>query len=110
MLQLSLSFAVLPGALGAILLDSTFNASLSDNLDKPPDVTVCVNNTKHPTWGPTLDEFDFNTCQNAVGLIASKLEGKVYNSYDFYSRQVYPSGPGAAGYETWPLAQGAGVG
>ena len=117
MLQLSFwlgflysSFA-LPGTRGAILVNSSLNATPGDGLDLSPDATVCVNNAQHPTWvSPTLDRFDLDTCQTAVDLFMSKVEGKLYNSYDFYSRQVYPSGPVVIGYEAWPLAQGASSG
>ena len=117
MLQLSFWLGVLyssfalPGTRGAILVNSSLNAPPGDGLDLSPDATVCVNNAQHPTWvSPTLDRFDLDTCQTAVDLFMSKVEGKLYNSYDFYSRQVYPSGPVVIGYEAWPLAQGASSG
>lgn len=117
MLQLSFwlglwySFVALPGTRGAILVNSPLNATPSNGLDVYPDVTTCVNNAQHPTWtGPAPDQFDFDTCQNAVNLFNSHVEGRLYTSYDFYSRQVYPSGPVVVGYEAWPLAQGASSG
>ena len=102
-------FLIAPlAALGAILINTTLNVAPSDDLDKSSP--VCVNNTKHSTWGLTLEEFNVSVCQQTVELINSKLAGDLYMSYDFYSRQVYPSGPGSAGHLTWPLAQGAGAG
>ena len=108
MLGLSFSVFVLPRTLGAILINSTLDVAPSDMFDKPSP--VCVNNTQHPTWGVSLEKFDFNYCRQAIQLVASRLDGNVYTSYDFYSRQVHPSGPGPVGYEAWPLAQGAGAG
>lgn len=102
------SLIALPSSLGVFLINPTFNATSSDELDKPSP--VCVNNAVHPTWGLTLEQFDFTNCRTAIDFFASKLEGNVYISHDFYSRQVYPSGPGAVGHEAWPLAQGAGAG
>ena len=66
---------------------------------------MCVNNDQHPDWGPSLELFDFNSCQEAVALITKKLENDMYKSYVFYSRKAYP-----AGHEGWPLAQGGGSG
>ena len=117
MLQLSCwlgfwySFFALPGTRGAILVNSSLNATTSDGLDEHADVTVCVNPAQHSAWtDPGEDRFDVNSCQTAIDLFVAKVEGKLYTSYDFYSRQVYPSGPGAVGYEAWPLAQGASSG
>lgn len=108
LLGLSYSLSALPRTLGAILINSTLDTISGDSLDKPSP--VCVNNTQHPTWGLTLEAFDFSTCQHTIELIASRLGGNIYKSYDFYSRQVFPSGPGFVGYEAWPLPQGAGAG
>ena len=114
MLQLSFwlgllySFFALPGTRGAIFVNSSLNANQRDGLDGPPDVTVCVNDAQYPTWrGSAPDRFDIKACQDAVNLVISLVEGKLYLSYDFYSRQVYPSGLAASGFEAWPLAQGA---
>ena len=105
------SFFALPGTRGAILVNSSLNATPGDGLDGPPDLTVCVDNAQYPTWtGPAEDRFDMDTCQTAVDLFLSQVEGKLYTSYDFYSRQVYPSGLVVIGQETWPLAQGASSG
>ena len=105
------SFFVLPGTRGAILVSSSLNATPGDGLDGPPDVTVCVDNAQYPTWmGPAEDRFDLDTCQIAVDLFLARIEDKLYTSYDFFSRQVYPSGPAAIGYEAWPLPQGASSG
>ena len=105
--------SALPRTLGAILINSTLNATIYDGLDNPPGSNVCVNNTEHPNWGFALHEFDFAVCQHAVGLVTGEIEGKQYIPYDFYSRQVYPAGPTGPGqgvYEQWPLAQGSGTG
>ena len=116
MLQLSfllgffLSFFALPGQIRAIFINSSLNETPSDGFDGAPPGAVCVNNTQHPTWGPTLDRFDSDTCQNSVDLFAAHVKGNYYASYDFYSRQVYPAGFGPIGYEAWPLAQGASSG
>ena len=97
-----------PRTLGAVLINSTLSAAPSAGIDSPsPMEPVCVNNTRHSTWGPTLELFDFGHCQQAVRSIHSRLEGNIYNSYDFYSVQVYPSGPKRAGHDGWPLATGA---
>ena len=105
------TFFALPGTRGAILVNSSLNATPGDGLDGPPDVTVCVDNTQYPTWrGSAEDRFDLDTCQTAVDLFLSQIQGKLYTSYDFYSRQVYPSGLVVIGQETWPLAQGASSG
>ncbi len=109
-LGLSCSLFALPRALGTTLINSTLNSTLNDKLDSPSDIAVCVNNTQHPTWGVELDQFDYSTCKHAVGIIASRLGTNLYSSFDFYSRQVYPSGPGGTWYEAWPLAQGASAG
>ena len=104
-------FFALPGTRGAILVNSSFNATPDDGLDGLPDVTVCVNNTQHPTWvGSVPDQFNLNTCQKTVNLFLEKVEGNLYTSYDFYSRQAFPSGLVVIGHETWPLAQGASSG
>ncbi len=108
LLQLSYFLIAPLAALGAVLVNTTLNATPSDELDTPSP--VCVENTQHPTWGVSLDQFDVSLCQHAVELITSKLAGDLYMSYDFYSRQVYPSGPGPPGHLAWPLAQGAGAG
>ena len=109
-LALSFSLFALSRALGTILINSTLNVTLSDQLVRPSDITVCVNNTQHPTWGIELDQFDYRICQDTVRLITSRLGGDLYTSYDFYSRQIYPSGPGTSEHSAWPLAQGAGSG
>ena len=110
-LGLSYSLSPLPRTRGATLIDPSINATLTNGLDVPPSPAMCINNTVHPNWGLNLDVFDFDVCQEALQIIASKVENKFYISYDFYSRQVYPYGPGtAAGDEAWPLAQGASVG
>lgn len=108
LLALSYSLSALPRTLGSMVINSTLDTISGDSLDKPSP--VCVNNTQHPTWGLTLEAFNFSTCQQTIELIASKLDGRIYNSYDFYSRQVFPSGRGSVGYEAWPLPQGAGAG
>lgn len=108
LLGLTCSFFALPRTGGAFFINSTLDVAPSDSLNKP--TPVCVNITEHPDWGPTLDVFDFDICQHAIQLIRPKVEGNIYTSYDFYSRQVYPDGPGPVGYKAWPLAQGAGVG
>ena len=118
MLQLSFwlgfwySFFALPGTGSVILVNSSLDATKGDGLDRPPEVTVCVNDAEHPTWrGPASDQFNIETCRSAVNLILSKVEGKLYLVYDFYSHQVYPSGPAAArGFEAWSLSQGASSG
>ena len=117
MLQLSFwlgflySFFALPGTRGAIFVNSSLKATPSDGLDGPSDVTVCVNNAQHPTWrGSASDRFDLENCQIAVDLFLDQVKDNLYTSYDFFSRQVYPSGPAAIGYEAWPLAQGASSG
>ena len=118
MLQLSFwlglwyCFFALPGTGRVILVNSSLDTIQGDGLDRPPEVTVCVNDAEHPTWrSPAPDRFDTETCRNAVNLIDSKVEGKLYLVYDFYSRQVYPSGPAAArGFDAWSLAQGASSG
>ena len=105
------SFFALPGTRGVIFVNSSLNATAGDGLDGPPDVTVCVDNAQHPTWrGSAEDQFDLDTCQVAVDLFLSQVGGKLYTSYDFFSRQFYPSGPAAIGYEAWPLPQGASSG
>lgn len=109
MLQLSFwlglyySLLALPPTLDAILINSTLNAVPSGNLDRPSP--VCVKNTQHPTWGMTLEQFDFSTCRHAFELIASRLGDSIYTSFDFYSRLAFPTG-----HDGWPLAQGAGAG
>ena len=108
-LIVSYSFFVLAGTLGAVI-DVTLNATSSDWLYTPTYAAKCVDNTEHPTWGLDLDEFGFSGCQRAVGLLATRLEDKLYSSYDFFSRQVYPHGPGRTGYEAWALGIGAGAG
>lgn len=98
--------------MSVILVNSSLNATQGDGLDWSPEATVCVNDAQHPTWrGPAPDQFDIETCRNAVNLIVSKVEGKLYLTYDFYSHRVYPSGPPAArGYDAWSLSQGASSG
>ena len=100
----------LPASLCLTLVNTTLNATPSDRLDRPPDMTVCVNNIQHQTWGGSLEDFHVGNCRRAVELIAEKVKDRTYTSYDFYSRQVYPSGPGTVGYEAWPLPQGASSG
>lgn len=102
LLGLFYSFA-LPLALGAILINPTLAVNPNGSLNETSP--VCVNNTQVSTWGLTLEGFDFSDCQHALELMASRLDGDMYTSYDFYSRQVF-----AAGHEGWPLAQGAGAG
>lgn len=103
LLGFSYSFLALPSTLGANTINSTLNAASSGSLDETSP--VCVDITQHSTWGLTLQEFNFAHCQHAVSLITSRLEGDLYTSYDFYSRQAFP-----AGHQGWPLAQGAGAG
>ena len=116
LLQLSFWFGLfysslpLPRTLGASLLDLSLNATPIDGPDRPPDLTVCVDDTHHPTWGLPPDGFDFSTCRQAVELIATRIEDKLYTSYEFYSRQVYPHGPMNPSSDAWPLAQGASAG
>ena len=107
-LGLSYCFLALPGSMGATLslFNSSLNATSYNGLDRP--LTMCVNNTVHPTWGQTLEEFDLDTCERAFDLFAEKVKGRLYTSYDFYSRQVYPYGP--AEIIAWPLVQGASTG
>ena len=117
MLQLSFwlgfwfTFFALPGTRGAISVNLSLNATPSGGLDAHSDLIMCVDSAQHPSWaGPAQDRFDLEACQQAVNLIFGRVQGKLYNSYDFFSRQVYPSGPAAIGYEAWPLAQGASSG
>ena len=109
LLRLSYSLIAPPPALGLIVVNSTLNAAPNDSLGavvhKSNPTPVCVNNVQHSTWGPTLDEFDFSTCRQALELVTSKLDGHNYKSWDFYSKQVFPHG-----HEGWPLAQGATAG
>ena len=111
-LGLSYSLSLLPQTLGATLNNISLNATATaiDGLDAPPESPVCVNNTLHPNWGLSLEVFDFELCQEGVKIVFEGVEGNLYTTYDFYSRQVYPYGPGTAGNEAWPLAQGSGVG
>ena len=110
LLGLYYSLFAMPQTISAILINSTLNAAPSDPLDNVLPVAVCVNNTQHPMWGVSLELFDFSECRRALAHITAKLEGNYYTSYDFYSRRVYPSGPGPIRGEAWPLAQGAGSG
>ena len=86
---------------------TTLNVAPNDSLGAVAPISdptpVCVNNIQHPSWGPTLGQFDYNTCREAVELVTKKLESDMYKSFVFYSRQVYP-----IGREGWPLAQGGG--
>ena len=109
LLQLSFLLTAPHPTLGATFINSTLNAAPSGSVEavfpiyKPSP--VCVDNAQHPTWGLTLEQFDFSLCQRAVELITSRTEGDRYTSYDFFSRQVFPNG-----HEGWPLAQGSGAG
>ena len=109
LLQWSYLLNALHPTLGAKSINSTLNAAPSDSVEalfpiyKPSP--VCVNNTQHPTWGLTLEEFDFSICQHALDLISTKIEGDRYTSYEFFSRQAFPNG-----HVGWPLAQGSGAG
>ena len=106
----SYALSLLPQTLGATLNNLSLNATPIDGFDAPPESAVCVNNTLHPNWGLSLDLFDSVLCQEAVKIVFEGVEANLYTTYDFYSRQVYPYGPGSTGNEVWPLAQGSGVG
>lgn len=93
----------------SVVVNSTVNVVPSDSLGSVAPVfestAVCVNNNQHPTWGPTLQLFDFSSCGEALEMVTKKLENDLYKSFVFYSRRAYPSG-----HDGWPLAQGAGSG
>lgn len=103
LLRLSYLVLVLRTTLGLTLINSTLDAAPSGSLDTFSP--VCIDNARYATWGLTLEQFDFSQCQHALELITSNLEGGIYTSWDFYSRQAFPEG-----HEGWPLAQGAGAG
>ena len=109
LLVLFYSLFALSRTRGPIFINSTLDAAPGDELDAPSP-PVCVNNTQHQIWGLALQQFDYSTCRNSLGLMTSRLDGNIYTSYDFFSRRVYPSGTFPPGDEGWPLAQGAGSG
>lgn len=100
------------GTIGATLINSSLNANPNNRLDRPQEreAPVCVDNTRHPMWGLTHEEFDFTTCQHSVELLRPEIASFLYHSYDFYSRQVYPSGIGPTLSGAWPLVQGTATG
>ena len=109
LLRLSYSLIPPPPTLGSIVVNSTFSAAPKDSLGavlhSSNPTPVCVDNVQHSTWGPTLGQFDYSKCRQALEIVTSKLDGDKYKSWDFYSKQVFP-----AGREGWPLAQGATAG
>lgn len=107
---LSYSLVASAGTIGATLINSSLIANPNTRLDSPREreAPVCVDNAQHPKWGVDLDGFAFATCQHAVELLKPSIASFLYNSYDFYSRRVYPAGIGAA--DAWPLVQGTATG
>ena len=106
LLHLSYSLIAPPPTLGSIVVNSTFSAAPNDSLgaavhNSNPD-PVCVDSVQHSTWGPTLGQIDFSTCRQALELVTNSLDEHKYESWDFYSKQVFPTG-----HDGWPLAQGA---
>lgn len=108
LLRLSYLLIAPPRTHGSIVVNSTLSAAPNDSLGaavlSSNPTPVCVDNVQHPTWGPTLGQFDSSTCRQALELTSNKLEREKYKSWDFFSKQAFP-----AGHDGWPLAQGSGA-
>ena len=103
MLNIWVCLVVIPAAYGASAINTTFSLQpIGADLrlpSLPNALFTCVNTSQHSDWAGEVP----TGCDEAMKLIAGRIDSRRYNSYTFWSKRDYydrrPQG--------WPLPQGA---